>query len=186
MQKLVRVVIVAALIGLAYWGWRALFPGPEKIIRSRVRALAKTASMEPSDGMAVRGYKIFSISDFFTEDVVFKLAVKGYEPMTLDGREEVSTAAKQLSQMSGVKIEFLDANVTLDPDKQTAIVDLTAKITIHGEQDFYVQELNFMFRKVEGKWMIYRVETVRTLSRHTPLRDFRQAAAGAVRLFPAS
>ena len=132
-------VIALALIGLAFWCWRVFFPGPERIIRSRLSTLAKTASFEPKEGVVVRGYKLLSITDFLTKDAVIKLEMRGMETMTYTGQEEISTAAKQLALLNGLNVEFLDINVALGADKQTAIVDLTGKATVAGEKDFYVQ-----------------------------------------------
>ncbi len=67
--------------------------------------------------------------------------------------------------VNGVKIEFVDIVVKLDPDKQSATVDLTGKATMSGEHDFSVQEFKFLLKKVGRDWLIYRVETVKTLSR---------------------
>jgi hypothetical protein len=43
-------------------------------------------------------------------------------------------------------------------------VNLTGKAIVPGERDISAQEFNFQLKKVDGKWLIYRVETVRTLS----------------------
>jgi len=66
--------------------------------------------------------------------------------------------------VSALKIEFPDMNVTIAPDGQTAKVNLTGKASVPGERDISAQEFNFKLRKVDGKWLIYQVETVRTLS----------------------
>ena len=50
MEKSFRIVVVVALIAAGIWAWRALFPSPEKVIRSRLKNLAATASFEPEDG----------------------------------------------------------------------------------------------------------------------------------------
>lgn len=143
-----------------------LFPSPQEVIRSRLRKLAATASFGPKDSRLARLYKAQKITDFFTPDVVMSVDVRGYEPGTLSGRDDLQRAALALasSQFGELKIEFLDVNVTLSPDKQTAVANLTGKATVEGQHDFSVQEFNFKLRKVDGKWLIYRVETVRTLS----------------------
>jgi hypothetical protein len=55
--------------------------------------------------------------------------------------------------------------VTVAPDKQSAVADLTVQANISGEPDPIVQEMKFTLRKIDGRWLITRVETVRTLSR---------------------
>jgi len=63
---------------------------------------------------------------------------------------------------------FQDALVTIDPDGQSAKVNLTGKAVVPGERDISAQEFNFKLKKVNGKWLIYHVETVRTLSSLPP------------------
>ena len=65
--------------------------------------------------------------------------------------------------MHGLTVEFLDINVTVGPDQKSAVANLTAKAKVPGE-DFMVQELKFTLKKIQGAWLILRVETVKTLS----------------------
>ncbi|HEY2082608.1 MAG TPA: hypothetical protein VGI88_07460, partial [Verrucomicrobiae bacterium] len=71
------------------------------------------------------------------------------------------------SRLTSLKVEFPDMNVTIDPGGGTAKVNLTAKATVPGEKDISAQEFNFLIKKVDGKWLIYKVETVKTLSQNT-------------------
>ena len=50
------------------------------------------------------------------------------------------------------------------------VVNLTGKATVEGEGDFQVQEFNFKLKKVDRTWLIYRIDTVKTLSQTTALR----------------
>lgn len=172
MQKPLRFILVAVLIVLGFWAWRALFPGPEKVIRSRLRKLAATGSFEVGAGTIPKAYKASQVPDYFTSDIVIHLNAPGYEPVSIESREELQQyVAAGFNRLHGLKIEFLDINVKVNPDKQTAVANLTGKATVNGERDFSVQEFNFMLRKVDGKWLIYRVETVKTLSRQAPGRE---------------
>ena len=164
MQKSLRFLIAAVLIGLGIWGWRVLFPSPERVIRRRLAALAATASFQPEQGMVLRTYKAGKLIGFFTTDAVINLDSRGYDPRTLTGRDELQQATLAASRYDGITIEFLDVNVTLGPYNQTAIANLTARATVEGQRDFFVQEFNFMLKKVGGQWLIYRIESVKTLS----------------------
>jgi len=165
MQKSFRAIVLLALIGLAAWIWWVFFPGAERAIRARVAELAETVSFKPSDGIAPRGLKAMKLPAFFTKDVVVKLDVRGFEKQDFSGRDEIEEKAGLLFKgLSGLQVEFLDVNLTFDPDKHTAIAHLTCKASPSGDPDFYVQELKLLFRKVEGEWLIYRVETVNTFS----------------------
>lgn len=166
MQKFVRLCGVAALIGLGVWGWFFFFPGPEKVIRSRLNNLAQTISFEPGDGMISRGYNAQKAGDYFTPDVEVSIDMRGEESMSVSGRDEIVQRALLAARMLKLlKVEFLDINVTLAPDKQSAIANLTGKASTSGEREFNVLELNFKLKKVEGKWLIYKIETVKTLVR---------------------
>jgi hypothetical protein len=166
MQKLFRVVILLALIGLGIWGWRVLFPSPEHAIRSRVTRLAQTVSFKPQDGTVPKALKLQKLPDYFAQDLVVNVNVRGYGAVTLEGRDDlVQKVMLAMKELRGLKVEFLDINVTLGSDRQTAVANLTGKATIAGEQDFIVQEFNFMLKKADGRWLIYRIDSVKSLSR---------------------
>lgn len=169
MQKYLRILGALVVIGVAFWAWREFFPGPETAIRRRISALAKIASFPPHQGNLMRIADTERLSGFFTPDVVITADVPGHGQHSIESRQELLQAVMSIrSRLDGLKVEFLDVNVTLGPDKQTATVDLTGKATIPGQSDFSVQELNFSLKKVEGKWVIYKVETVKTLSTILP------------------
>jgi len=165
MKRVIQIVLVLAIIGLAVWGWQALHPSPEKAIRSRLDNLAKTLSFKSGSGMLGQAYNAEKISEFFTPDVEVEINFNGVEPLSIQGRDEVmALAAKGRSQLTSLKVEFPDMNVTINPDGKSAKVNLTGKAIVPGERDISAQEFNFQLKKVDGKWLIYRVETVRTLS----------------------
>lgn len=165
MQKSVRILAALVLIGAGIWAWRVLFPSPEVVIQRRIAALAKVASFPAHEGTLGRVADVDRLTGFFTPDVVLTADVPGHGTHTIDNRPDLLQAAMALrSNLDGLKIEFLDVNVKLGADKQTATADLTAKASVPGQSDFQVQEFNFMFKKVDGKWRIYRIESVKTLS----------------------
>ena len=171
MKKTVRLILAAALIGLAIWGWRVWFPSPQNAIRSRLLNLARAVSVEPGEGTIPRGVKAQSLGDYFTVDVVINLEVRGFDTRELQGRDELMQAVMGAMQhVRGLKVEFLDINVTLDAGNQSAVANLTGKATVEGEADFQVQEFNFKLKKVDRTWLIYRIGTVKTLSQTTAPR----------------
>ena len=165
MAKSLRILGALALVALGFWGWRTLFPSPEKVIRSRLKALAKAASFDSREGTIVRAFKAESVAEYFTLDAQIAVTSSGFPDVNLNGRNEISQAGLAArSRFTGLKAEFLDINVTLGPDKQTATAELTGKATIAGESDIYVQELRFKLKLVDGKWLISHVESVKSLS----------------------
>jgi hypothetical protein len=137
------------------------------------RALAQAGphSFEPGEGAIPRGLKAQSLGDYFTADVVINLEARGFDTRELQGRDELMQAVMGAMQhVRGLKVEFLDINVTLDAGDQSAVANLTGKATVEGERDFEVQEFNFKLKLVDRTWLIYRIDTVKTLSQTTALR----------------
>jgi len=166
MQKSFRVLVALVVVAAGIWAWRTFFPKPERVIRSRLIKLAELNSFEPGEGNIAKAYAMQKLDGYFTPDVTVNLDFRGYEPVSFDGRQElVSSVNRMRFYLRGLKVELPDINVTLGPDKHTASADVTGKFTISGEHDFTVQELKFTFKKVNGKWLIDHVETVKTLGR---------------------
>lgn len=165
MKRVVQLLLVVAVAGLAYWLWTVFFPSPEKVIRSRLNALATTVSFDSRGGLLSQALNAEKAGDFFTLDVDVEVTVPGFEELSMHGRDEVQQAAMAArSKLTALKVEFVDMNVKLDPDGQGAKVNLTGNARVPGEKEVSAQEFNFMLKKVNGKWLISRVETVKTLS----------------------
>jgi hypothetical protein len=165
MKRAIQVCLALAVVGLAVWLWTVLSPTPEKVVRSRLNALAKAISFKSGTSTITKAYRAQKAAEFFTTDVDVEVNLTGLEPISLHGRDEViQIAMTAQAHVTSLKVEFPDMNVTFGADGQTAKVNLTGKATIPGERDVSAQEFNFYLKKVDGKWLIYRVETVKTLS----------------------
>ena len=183
MKRVVQAVLLIAIVGLGFWLWTVFFPSPEKVIRSRLNALAKAVSFDSRGGVLAQALNAQKVGDFFTTDVDVEITTSGYEPMSIHGRDEVVQAAMAArSRLSALKVKFLDANITFDADQQGAKVNVTGQADIPNQRDISAQEFNFMMKKVDGKWLIYRVETVKTLSLLQPA--MRDGIALVPRFFP--
>jgi hypothetical protein len=165
MQKSFRVIATVAVIGLGAWAWYVFFPSPERAIRARVDTLAKSVSFQSDDGIVARGYGAQKAAGIFTTNAEVNVDIRGYRQISLSGRDEILQGMLMSAKaFRGLKVEFTGLVITVAPDKQSAVVDLTGKGTVPGERNFEVQEFNFYFRKVDGDWQIYKVESVKTLS----------------------
>lgn len=159
------IILLAALAGVGYWVWITFFPSPEIAIRKRLAALAEVAAFPANEAPLSRLANAQKLGNFFTTDVEITVDIPGRSQQTFSGREElVQAAVAARSTVNGLNVEFLDIIVVLAPDNETAVVNLTAKAKIPGERDFYVQELKFSLKNIKGDWMIFKVETVKTLS----------------------
>jgi hypothetical protein len=160
-----RLVLLVVLGGLGFWGWSVLFPGPEQVIRKRLNNLARTASFSSQEGTLVKLAGAQALTAYCTPDVEIIVDVPGHSRQTITGQDELRTAAAAArTYASGCNLQFFDIIVTVAPDKQSANAELTARANVPRERDFFVQELKFALKKVEGKWLICRAETVKTLA----------------------
>jgi hypothetical protein len=165
MKIVVRLLLAAGLIVLGFWLWTVLFPGPEKLIRKRLAEVARLASITPGEGLVSQGLRIQGLVNCFDPQAELRFDLPGRSQYTITGRDEmIEYAGAARRNLRSLKVELLDPNLTLSPDKQSAVVDLTARVKIPDERDFFVQEMKFTLKKINGEWLIIRVETVRTLS----------------------
>lgn len=176
MKIIFRLLAALALVALGLWLWSVLFPSPEKIIRKRIAALAAAASFPANEGPLVIASGAAKLAAYFSLDAQITFDAPGHGQQTFSGRDEIQQAALLARKAVGsLKVEFLDLSVMLSPDKQNATVDLTAKGQVRGEASFYIQEMKFTLKKIEGKWLIVRIETVKTLSFLLPVQVVRVA-----------
>lgn len=165
MKIILRLVLLAALVALGVWLWSVWFPGPEKVIRQRLIKLARTASFAPGEGNLAKLAAVESVASYFATNVEVDINVPGRVQHTLLGRAEIRQAALGARErLRGLQVTFPDVNVTVAPDKQSAVADVTIEVHIAGDSDTVVQEMKFTFQKTEDGWLISRVETVSTLS----------------------
>jgi hypothetical protein len=164
MKHLLRLLLLAGLIALGFWGWSVLFPNPKKIIQTQLVKLAELASFSGKEGNIVRVANVQRMGTLFTDDAQIIVTVPGIESVNLHRREELMQAAMAArSALNGLQAEFPDMNITLSPDKQSAVVNVTLNAKIAGQRDSIVQELKFTLNHLNGTWLITRVETVETL-----------------------
>jgi hypothetical protein len=160
-----RIGSAAVLAVLAVWLWTVLCPSPEKVIRQRFADLARTASVSADAGDLARLSAARSLAGFFATNVEMNLDLPRVGRLSSMDREEITQMYLAASSRGGgMQVKFPDLNVTVAPDSLSAVVDLTVTATIAGEADAIVQEMKVTLHKIDGQWLITRVETVRTLS----------------------
>jgi cytoskeletal protein RodZ len=165
MKIILRLVLLAIVILAGVWLWTVFFPDAQKMIRQQLAAVARNASSNPNQNPLVSAANAQLLAGHFSTNVEVQLDVPGRLRHTFNSRDEIAQAAIiACSSVNGIKVEFLDVNVTVGPDKQSAVADLTLKAQAAGDKEFIVQEMKITLQKSTGKWLITRVETVRTLS----------------------
>jgi hypothetical protein len=165
MKIVFRIVLLAALAALGVWLWTVLFPHPEKVIHRRLTELARTVSSSSNESDLTRLAAARSMAGFFSTNVEMNVDLPELGQHRSMDREEITRVALMArSRAGGLQVKFPDINITVAPDKQSAVADLTVEARVSGERDPIVREMKFTLQKTEGQWLITRVETVRTLS----------------------
>jgi hypothetical protein len=165
MKILPRIILIVIMAALAFWLWTVFFPSPEKIIRRQLLNMAGDVSFSRDQNNLVQLAHAQSVADFFSSNVVLDLTLPGHnEQTTLDRAEITQAVLASRQQVTGLDVKFPDINVTVAPDKNSAVADVTVEGTVSGEHDAILQEMKFTFEKVDGHWLINHVETVRVLT----------------------
>jgi hypothetical protein len=163
-KTVLRLVLLAVLAGAGFWLWTVFFPSPEKIVLKKISELAANANITSADGTISRAAKASSVVGQFATNAEIVLEATGEGQRTFSGREEINEAAMGgFATVPSLKVEFLDAVARVEPDKQNASVTCTARVSAGDNKDFGISALRFEFQKIDGSWLITRVETVKTL-----------------------
>ena len=162
LKRIARFAILAAVVLLAFLAYQKLFPSDEKKIRKLLDSVAETVSFDAKEGNLSKVAAMTKFGGYFSADAVLTLHTPGGGVQEIRGRDELVELAKAVRwKLTSANVEFLDVTVAVDPSEESATSSLTAKATIAGEKDFFVQELKFSFKKLDGEWRITQVETVR-------------------------
>jgi hypothetical protein len=164
LKNVVRFVLALAVAALGVWLWLVLFPSPEKVIAGQFEKLARAASVRPGEGSLPRLIGAQKVGGFFSTNVEIDIDMPARQQQGAMSRDDIVQAVLAAHLADGLTVKFPDINVTVGADKETAQADLTVEAQVPGEQDMMVQEMKFTLRKIDGKWLITRVQTVRTLS----------------------
>ena len=161
-KKLLKILLVLALAGVAVWGVRLLFPGDEARIRRNLEELSELATFTGREGNFKRVANANGLSEHFATNAEIAINVPGSGVGTLNGRGEIRQRAfAAMTQGRAFQVQFYDINIVVADDQRTATAEMTAKIA-PGDGDFIVQELRFHMSKADSGWVIERIETMQT------------------------
>jgi len=160
-----RVVFLAALAALGVWLWTIVFPSPEKIIRRRLDEVAKYASFAANESSLARLASAQSLAGCFATNAEVNLDTPEEGRFTFTGRDQIAQAALAArSAFDSLSAKFLDVDVIVAPDHQSATADLTVDASVPSQPNAIVQEVKITLQKIGGHWLVTRVESLRTLS----------------------
>ena len=165
MKIVFKLVPLAVVVGLGVWLWTVFFPGPETIIRRHLEKVAKEASFTSNESTLARLSGAENLATHFATNVEVNINTREGDRQEFVGRDQITQAAVAArSQLGSLVVKFLDVTVAVAQDKQSATADLTVDANISGQPEALVQQVKITFQKMNGQWLITRVETVRVLS----------------------
>lgn len=163
-QWVLRGLLLAGFLAAGIWVWGWLFPSPERIIRKQLAGLATAATIAPNEAPLAKLINAQKVAGFFTGDVQIVIDIPGHARHTLSGQDDlVKGAGAARNSFDALNVRFLDVQVSVLGDSESAVTSLTAEAQVPGQRDFMVQELKLNWRKQGRHWLIDRVETVKTL-----------------------
>jgi hypothetical protein len=161
MKLAIRLLLFAGLVALGYWAWTVAFPNPRKAVMRRLEKLAQLASFPANEGQLAKLANVQRIGGFFSDQVVVNLSVRGAEGHTFNNRDDLVQAIQTARMaVSSAQAKFLDPKIEITPGNQEAIVGVVVTVDINGEQNVWVEDLKIEMKKMDGDWLITRVETV--------------------------
>lgn len=162
MKYFKTIILVAALAFLGVLLWRHYFPNEEKLIRKMISDLAEDASVSEKSKNLAKYVAADSVPGYFTPDAEIDGDAPVLGHFTFNGRQEIANAAAfAQTHFPGLKFAFYDVGVQIAPDKQSATVELTAKVTFPGQREIEMQDVRFSLSKYNGDWRIAKAETVK-------------------------
>jgi hypothetical protein len=161
MKLAVRLLMLAGLIALGYWAWTAAFPNPRKVVWHRLEKLAQLASFPPNEGQLAKLANVQKIAGYFSDQVTVNVDVSGVEKVEYNNREDLIQALQGARMAtSSVKAKFLGPKIEMTPGNLEAIVGVALTADVSGEQNALVVDLKIEMKKIDGDWLITRVESV--------------------------
>jgi hypothetical protein len=165
-----RLIAIALAVAALWFGWRWLFPNDEAKIRAVLERIADAVgSGAAEEGEVARIARAASIRNQLDPQI----SVDAGPPFSqMRGRDTLIGAVARLnSTVRDLEVQFDDVQVSVAPDRATARVYMTAEAHFRdgaGGPGIEARELDVVFRRLEGDWVVSEVALVRTLEPVTP------------------
>ena len=165
MKIIIRLCLLAIVAAIGFWLWTVFFPSAESVIKKQIAAVATLLTFNSKEGQLAKIANVEDLTGYFANGVEIIVDTPVQAGHSISGREDLRQILLGARMaLTGLEVEFKDLTVTLDPARTGATVSLTASAQVAGDRDHHVQEAKFTLRKIEGRWIIVRIETVRTLT----------------------
>ena len=165
MKIIIRLCLLAVIAAVGLWLWTVFFPSAESVIKKQLATVATLLTFNSKEGQLAKIANVEDLAGYFANDVEIIVDTPVQARQSINGREDLrQILLGARMRLTGLEVEFKDMTVTLAPGETEATVSLTARAQVAGDRDSLVQEAKFILRKIEGRWLIVRIETVRTLT----------------------
>ena len=98
-----RIALAVIVLGAGIWGFRVMFPGPQRVIRERLAQVEKLANIAPNEAPLAKLANAQQLAACFTEDPQIILEGTGYGRVVLRGQRELQDAAVEFARLEVVE-----------------------------------------------------------------------------------
>jgi hypothetical protein len=161
-KRLLQIILVLAVAAAGYFLWVWTHPTPEKAIHKQMEKLSETLVAKPGEGNIARIAGINRTLSFFTPDININGEGIAQINQSIQGQTELQQALFAARSRLDGAITFGDINIIVGPEQTNARVNFNAVARLSGQTEPYTQDLKAEFVKVDGKWLIARVDPIAT------------------------
>lgn len=158
-QKYGLLLALAAVCAAALYFW---MPSDERRIHRLLTRLASEISTTAQGGTFAELKAANRVADLFAPEFQIQVNVSGAPELNLSERGElIQLFLNARSRHRSIKVDLLDPQ-TVRLGSREAVVEATGRAQVSGENEIWVAELRFTLVKVDGRWRIREVESIRT------------------------
>lgn len=165
MRRVVQLILLAGLVVLGFVAWRWMFPGDEVRVRRVVEAAVDAVSWEAGEGNIARMAAANRLGSLCAADIQVVVETRRGGSQVLEGRSDLQQAMMIVRQRAAwMRVGVDDLEVTIGSGGVGAVVLLAATVEIGGVDESILGDYKLGLKKVDGEWLIERVEPVDGLS----------------------
>jgi hypothetical protein len=161
-KRLLQIIVLIAAAAAGYFLWIWTHPSPEKAIHKQMEKLAETLASKPGEGNFARVAGINKTLSFFTSNIYINGEGIPQVNDSIQGQTELQQALFAARSRLDGAITFNEIHVIVGPEATNARVNFNAVARLNGQTEPYNQDLKAEFVKVDGKWLISRVDPIGT------------------------
>ena len=159
-----RRLVLAAALGLLAAGWLAWRGDPDRrAIRRTFAGLTEAAQWAEPENPLRAGLAARRLLGDCVPEIAIHLA---RPPLRLSGRTEIQAAILHArSRLPGLAIQVTDHEIELTPDRQSAEMYVTARVTVPSSRERLsdLVSVQLSWQKTDGGWKLARLQSYDTI-----------------------